>query len=30
MQAGELLPRAADSPNYYPCTFCRFADHCWP
>lgn len=29
LDAGELLPRAADSPNYYPCTFCRHSDHCW-
>lgn len=29
LDAGELLPRAANEPSAYPCAFCRFKNHCW-
>jgi hypothetical protein len=27
--AGDLLPRVADKPDGFPCSFCRYRTHCW-
>lgn len=28
-RAGELLPKAAATPEAFPCAYCRFKDECW-
>ncbi len=28
-EAGELLPRIAQSPDFHECRFCPWSDRCW-
>jgi len=28
-EAGELLPRIAQSPDFHECRFCPWANRCW-